>query len=202
MRPLIQAPYRSRQEKPACISGEPEKTECELIAMKLAEEEKTNPNRRRVLERVILPETWKPQRHHWGVVFPTPGYAESSICLAKDRFRIRVEGWEGDRVRLAPGWKFSDLADCTGQIVIVTWSRRAPSHTPFGPAPRRSGHEHTYWIEYFGPKTGGVIRRSGPFGCTSDPVDHAMTDGGFSEPGVDGGYALLDSEDNVVKVET
>jgi hypothetical protein len=61
-----------------------------------------------------------------------------------------------------------------------------------------SNHEHSYWVEYVGPLTDGRTRRAGPFGCTGDPVDHAMEDGGFTEPGVDGGYVIFDSEGNVV----
>lgn len=199
MRSPIISNTRSPGTKQSCLG---ENAECEIIALKLKEEEKTNPSRRKVLERVILPPSWKPQYHHWGTALPAPGRIESAVCLAKDRFRIRIEGWEGDRIRLAKGWAYSDPDDCDGQIVIATWSKRAPSHTAWGPAPKRSGHENTYWIEYFGPRTGGLIRRAGPFGCTSDPVDHAMSDAGFSEPGSDGGYAILDSDDNVIKVET
>lgn len=199
--PTLGAPKRLVQSAPkgkeACLSGAA--TQCELIAMKLAQEEKSNPNRRKVLERVVMPPLRVPQFHHWGAVRPAAVGPEGYFCLAKDRFRVRVEGWRHDEIELARGWDFCDPEDCNGQIVIAVWSRRTPSQTMWGPAPVESGHENTYWIEYFGSNTGGLVRRAGPFGCTEDPVDHAMDDGGFSEPGVDGGYILLDSQDNVIK---
>jgi hypothetical protein len=175
-------------------------TQCELIAMKLQEEEKENPGRRKVLERTIVAAAPRMQRYHWGTVQVSPGKRQGAIYLAKDRFRVRVEGWVGDIVELENGWEFCDPDDCNGQIVIVVWSSRHPDETIWGPPPMESGHEHTYWIEYVGPRTGTVPRRAGPFGCTGDPVDHAMSDAGFSRPGLDGGYTILDSEDNVVEL--
>lgn len=174
--------------------------QCELIAMKLKEEEKTNPERRKVLERVIVSTGPRMQRYHWGTVQVSPGRRQGAIYLAKDRFRVRVEGWEGDVVKPEKGWDFCDPDDCNGQIVIVTYSQRNPSETLWGPAPEESGHENTYWVEYVGPRTGPIPRRSGPFGCTVDPADHAMTDGGFSQPGWDGGYTILDPNDQVVEL--
>lgn len=176
-------------------------SECELIAMKLKEEEKENPNRRKVLERVVVAATLDPQRHHWGTVQAFPGMRQGAAYLAKDRFRVRVEGWVGDVVIPAEGWRFCDAEDCNGEIVIVTWSNRPPEDTSWGPAPKKSGHENSYWIEYVGQWSGATPRVAGPFGCTEDPVDHAMDDAGFREPGVDGGYALFDSRGNVVKTE-
>lgn len=48
-----------------------------------------------------------------------------------------------------------------------------------------------------GPLSGGVVRRAGPFGCTGDPVDHAMEDSGFTEAGKDGGYVIFDEDGKV-----
>lgn len=201
--PSLGAPRRTPKPAPAegkaCAPKGLSGSSCELIAMKLQEEEKTNPNRRKVLERVVVPQVHVPQFHHWGVVRPYGEGPEGFFCLAKDRFRVRVEGWRHDEIQLAKDWEFTDPDDCNGEIVIAVWSKRTPSRTLWGPAPRESGHEHTYWIEYFGPNTGSLIRRAGPFGCTGDPVDHAKEDAGFSEPGVDGGYIILDSEDNVIQ---
>src|SRR5262245_1392720 len=81
--------------------------ECQLIAQKLLEEEKSNPNARTVLERVVLSPWQDVQRHHWGIAYPSPGPVEASVCLKKGRFRVRVEGWEGDRIAPAPGWEFT-----------------------------------------------------------------------------------------------
>lgn len=175
-------------------------SQCDLIAMKLQEEEKTNPNRRKVLERVVVATGPRMQRYHWGTVQVFPGRRQGAIYLAKDRFRVRVEGWAGDLVKPEKGWDFCDPDDCNGQIVIATWSNRHPSETIWGPPPMESGHENTYWVEYVGPRTGPIPRRTGPFGCTVDPADHAMSDGGFTQPGWDGGYTILDSGDNVVEL--
>lgn len=184
----------NRPSHHACLAGE-----CELIALKLKEEEKANPNRRKVLERVVVSPKSAVQRHHWGAVYPRPGGRQNSVCLAKDRFRVRVEGWEGDLVVPQGEWRLADPEDCNGQIVIAVWTpHRMTQETSWGPIPTYSGHPHSYWIEYAGPLTGGVIRRAGPFGCTGDPVDHAMEDAGFTEPGKDGGYVIFDEYDDVV----
>lgn len=185
----------SRPGRIHCMSG----AQCELISAKLKEEEKTNPERRKVLQRFIVPPSPRMQRYHWGTVQVAPSRRQGAIYLAKDRFRVRVEGWVGDIVKLEDGWEFCDPDDCNGQIVIAIWSSRPPEDTIWGPPPMESGHENTYWVEYVGPRTGAIPRRAGPFGCTVDPVDYAMSDAGFSQPGWDGGYVLLDSDDNVVE---
>jgi len=187
----------ARPGRSSCMSGE---SQCEIIALKLQEEEKTNPERRKVLERVVVATGPRMQRYHWGSVQVFPSRRQSAIYLKKDRFRVRVEGWEGDIVKPEKGWDFCDPDDCNGQIVIATWSNRNPAETLWGPVSEDSGHENTYWVEYVGPRTGPINRRSGPFGCTVDPADHAMSDGGFTQPGWDGGYAILDPHDNVVEL--
>lgn len=176
-----------------CLGGE-----CELVAMKLAREEKSDPDARRVLERVIVPRTLVVQHHHWGSVRPRPAGPEGAVCLARDRFRVRVEGWAGDEVLPAEGWETVGPDECRGSIVIAVWSDRVPEETLWGRQPAQSGRERSYWIEYAGPRTRG-IRRAGPFACTGDPVDHAMDDAGFRRPGVDGGYVLYDLEGSEVE---
>jgi hypothetical protein len=190
----------SKPGRTNCVSVSMSGAQCDLIAAKLKEEEKTNPDRRKVLERTIVASSPRMQRYHWGTVQVAPSRRQGAIYLAKgSRFRVRVEGWVGDVVKLEDGWEFCDPNDCNGQIVIAVWSSRPPEETIWGPPPMESGHEHTYWIEYVGPRTGASPRRAGPFGCTIDPVDHAMSDAGFSQPGWDGGYVLLDPNDNVVE---
>lgn len=175
--------------------------ECELIAAKLKEEEKSDPNRRTVLERVVLSPYQEEQIFHWGAAYPKPGGAEAATCLKKGRFRVRVEGWEGDRILPSNGWTFADPSDCEGQIVIAVWTPdRDTSDTQWGEVDPDSGHEKTYWVEYVGPATGSSSRRAGPFGCTGDPVDHAMEDGNFTSAGEDGGYVIFDAYGQPVEV--
>lgn len=174
--------------------------ECELIAAKLKEEEKTDPNRRSVLERVVLSPYQREQVHHWGSAYPKPGPDQAAVCLKKGRFRVRVEGWVGDKILPSNGWEFADEDDCSGQIVIAVWTPdRDTSETQWGEIDPDSGHEKTYWVEYVGPWTAAGARRAGPFGCTGDPVDHAMDDAGFREAGVDGDYVIFDSEGEPVQ---
>lgn len=168
--------------------------QCQLIAAKLMEEEKSNPNRRKVLERVIVSANVPIERHYWGYVRPRPGPEQGTAYLSKGRFRVRVEGWAADEVVPQNGWEFCDPEDCDGQIVLAVWSPgRDSSATGWGEVSQDSGHEDTYWVEYVGPLTGGETRRAGPFGCTVDPVAHAMEDGGFERAGVDGDYVIFDS---------
>lgn len=182
----------------ACMSGE-----CELIAMKMKEEEAASGDsmKRQVLERVIVPRTTEAQVHHWGTVTPNPGPREGAVCLAKGRFRVRVEGWAGDVVAPSEEWSRTTADDCKGDINIAVFDPREIRTTLWGPMNVDSGHEGSYWVEYVGPLAKGRVRRAGPFGCTGDPVDHAMEDSGFDEPGVDGGYVIFDRDGNVVKEE-
>lgn len=176
--------------------------QCQLIAAKLAEEEKSDPNRRKVLERVIVAGNG-PEFHHWGYVVPHPESGEGSSCLKKGRFRVRVEGWRADEVVPQNGWELCESSDCNGQIILAVWtpSYRSSAETSFGEVSQDSGHENTYWVEYTGPLTEGSLRRAGPFGCTVDPVAHAMEDAGFAKDGVDGAYEIFDSAGDPVPKE-
>jgi hypothetical protein len=178
-----------------CLGGEG----CEIIAMKLKKDAETDSFKRQVLERVIVSPFSKVERHHWGWVRPRVGGEQGAVFLAKDRFRIRVEGWKGDEVVPSNGWDFTTEEDCDGGINISVFEPGAGSRqTDFGPLNMDSGHEGSYWVEYTGPLTEGRTRRAGPFGCTGDPVDHAMEDAGFTEAGKDGGYVIFDSSGEVV----
>jgi len=181
-----------------CLGGEG----CEMIAMKLKKEAESDSFKRQVLERVIVSPFSKVERHHWGWVRPKVGGEEGAVFLAKDRFRIRVEGWKGDEVVPTNGWDFTDEQDCDGNIRISVFEPVGDRRTKYGPINMDSGHEGSYWVEYAGPLTEGKVRRAGPFGCTGDPVEHAMEDAGFSEAGKDGGYVIFDSSGKVVSEGT
>ena len=124
-------------------------------------------DKKKVLERVILSPTPTLQKYHWGTVAPGFNGVESSICLAKSRFRVRIEGWQGDRVLPAPGWSNVPVIECEARKEIAVWSAcggRPPRTTPYGKPPASSGFKNNLWIEYVGPLTGGVCRTAGPFG--------------------------------------
>ena len=170
---------------------------CELIAMKMEEDEKKDPNARKVLERVIVSDL-PVERHYWGTV-QAKADGPQTVCLAKGRFRVRAEGVGGILVVPQNGWAIVEDGDCWGSINIGVYDRSESSaRMAEVDLNQNSNHEHSYWVEYVGPLTDGRTRRAGPFGCTGDPVDHAMEDGGFTEAGVDGGYVIFDSEGNVV----
>jgi hypothetical protein len=120
----------------------------------------------KILERVLVAAVGTVQKFHWGEA--TPGFAppETGVCLAKDRWRVRVEGWANDRIRPGEGWTVVPLSACEARKEICVWCPNAgsPRDTPWGDPPRDSGFENTYWVEYVGPKTGGFVRRAGPFG--------------------------------------
>jgi hypothetical protein len=178
-----------------CLGGEG----CEIIAMKLKKDAETDSFKRQVLERVIVSPFSKVERHHWGWVRPRIGGEQDAVFLAKDRFRVRVEGWKGDEVVPSNGWDFTTDEDCKGGINLSVFETGVGDRqTNYGPVNMDSGHEGNYWVEYTGPLTDGRIRRAGPFGCTGDPVDHAMEDAGFTEAGKDGGYVIFDSSGKVV----
>jgi len=127
--------------------------------------ESPNPIKKVVLERVIL--SREPlQGHYWGTVKPSSSMTPSSVCLSKDRFRIRVEGWKGDLVVPKGDWKKVSDESCRGDMEIAVWEPcgSEPRRTLFGPIPKNSGMSETYWVEYTGPLTGGVCRTAGPFG--------------------------------------
>jgi len=182
-----------------CLGGEG----CELIAMKLKKDAEKDSFKRQVLERVIVSPLSRVERHHWGWVRPKVGREEGAVFLAKERFRVRVEGWKGDEVVPSNGWDFTTEEDCDGSINIGVFHPGAETrNTKYGPLNTNSGHEESYWVEYAGPLTEGKLRRAGPFGCTGDPVDHAMEDAGFTEAGKDGGYIIFDSSGQVVSEGT
>ncbi len=191
-------PVLSGRKTRHCLGGE-----CELIAMKLIEQEKNDPNVRKVLERVVACPDIPVERHYWGTIKAKPGGNEKAVCLSKGRFRVRVEGWEGDVITPDNGWVIAEDGDCWGNIVIAVWSPdRDTRETKWGEVSQESDHEKTYWVEYVGPLTGGKLRRAGPFGCTGDPAEHAMEDGGFKTPGEDGDYVIFDAEGNPVEGES
>lgn len=161
------------------------------------DEEKRKP---KLIERVILSPGKGLQSFNWGEVDRAGEGDEGSVCLKKGRLRVRVEGWAGDVVLPGPGWEFSD--DCVDSVnVIAVWDASgAPRLTSFGAVPAKSRHELTYWVEYIGPKTGGQVRRAGPFGCPFDTIDHAIEDAGIADRGVDGDLVLFDQDGGVVEV--
>lgn len=123
-------------------------------------------DKRKILERVIVSAVPPVQRHHWGEVRPGRGAVQSATCLAKDRFRVRIEGWRDDVIIPREGWTRVPMSDCEARKQIAVWSPSgvAPRSTEYGAVPGGSGYEDSYWIEYLGPLTGGIIRVAGPFG--------------------------------------
>lgn len=123
-------------------------------------------DKKKVLERVIVSRLPGTQRHWWGTVKPSYGPREACVCLVKDRFRVRVEGWNGDDVRENGDWQRAPLSECETRKTICVWEPcgSGARETMFGPVPAESGHPETYWIEYVGPLTDGVCRMAGPFG--------------------------------------
>ena len=124
-------------------------------------------DKKKVLERVLVGETPGLQNYHWGSVIAAPGGPQKAVCLSRGRFRVRVEGWVNDHVDAHEGWEYVDLEQCRERAVeIAVWetSPNGPRVTPAGPVPDNSGHEHTYFIDYVGPLTGGTSRTAGPFG--------------------------------------
>jgi len=121
----------------------------------------------KILERVFVAAVGKRQEHHWGTVTPRFGPVESAVCLAKDKWRVRVEGWLNDAVVPGEGWDVVPLSKCEARKEICVWCPEAGTprtETPWGAPPGDSGFENTYWVEYVGPRTGGLKRRAGPFG--------------------------------------
>jgi len=157
----------------------------------------------KLVERVILAKRPGVREHWWGTVNCNPYGAQASTCLKKGRLRVRVEGWEGDTVEPAEGWEFSsDCEEGSLNVIGVMETGVEFRETGFGPVPEKSRHKETYWVEYIGPKTKGVIRRAGPFGCPLDTRDHAIDDGGITEKGQDGDYVLLDADGEEVPVKS
>jgi hypothetical protein len=125
----------------------------------------------KVLERVILPAKPGLYRHWWGEAeVPVGiGVSEQAVCLAKGKFRARIEGWEGMSVREASDWERKPVSDCfRARHEISVWEpcEIQIRRSYYGPVREASelGLEEIFWIEYAGPLTGGVCRRAGPFG--------------------------------------
>lgn len=121
----------------------------------------------KVLERVLVATTPAIQQHHWGSVMPGRRMTEGAVCLKKGKFRVRCEGWSDDVVMPAEGWEVCSDEECsTARHPIAVWEpgTRPPRVTHFGAVPKDSGFENTFWVEYVGPLTDGVMRRAGPFG--------------------------------------
>lgn len=155
----------------------------------------------KLVERVILVERRGVRKHWWGTVNCNPGGSQASTCIKKGRLRVRIEGWEGDVVEPAEGWEFSnDCEEGSLNVIGVMETGMEIRETGFGPVPEKSRHKETYWVEYIGPYTGGMIRRAGPFGCPLDTRDHAIDDGGIKEKGQDGDYVLLNMDGEEVPV--
>lgn len=155
----------------------------------------------KLVERVILSDRPGTRDHWWGKVNCNPGGLQASTCLKKGRLRVRIEGWEGDTVIPAEGWEFSqDCEEGSLNVIAVLEAGAKVRETGFGPVPEKSRHKETYWVEYIGPKTGGMIRRAGPFGCPLDTKDHAIDDGGIKEKGQDGDYVLMNLDGEEIPV--
>lgn len=120
----------------------------------------------KVLERVIVALSPEEQEYHWGKVSASYGPVYRATCLSQGRFRVRVEGWSGDKISINEDWERVALRECESRNEIVVWSPSGtiPRGTPYGEIPPSSGHEETFWIEYIGPRTNGIVRVAGPFG--------------------------------------
>lgn len=156
-------------------------------------------NNRIFLERVVVSRSPKVQNHYWGTVQPSSSIRPAAVCLSKGRFRVRVEGWEGDVVTPTSDWKRIPEEACRGDMEIVVWEAcgEPPRATPYGPAPEKAHTGDAYWVEYTGPLTQGACRTAGPFCCPVDSAMHGQEDGGFAKAGDDGGYIVYDSDWNV-----
>jgi hypothetical protein len=123
-------------------------------------------DKKKVLERVIVCPLVEVERHHWGEVRPSRGPVQAAVCLAKDRFRVRVEGWLNDVINANPGWRRVPLEECEARVQIAVWQPCGlpPRRTSYGSVPQESGYNETYWVEYIGLLTDGACRVAGPFG--------------------------------------
>lgn len=121
----------------------------------------------KVIERVIVTPGSEVSRYHWGSIRPGRSGVLGSSCLSKGKFRVRIEGFMDDRVEINPDWRRVSMSMCvSARNEIAVWEPCAeqPRDTGFPPVPMDSGHEHTIWVEYTGPLTGGTCRKAGPFG--------------------------------------
>ena len=84
---------------------------------------------------------------------------------------------------------------------LITRAKEVPAE-PFrvdSMGSAETGHENPLWVEYTGPSTGGLAKLAGPFGSRGDAVRHAVRNGGFSRPGLDGFYFVYDQDGNVLE---
>lgn len=160
--------------------------------------------RRRVklLERVII-ERGGEQHFHWGSVLPAQGQGEGTVALALGDFRVRVEGFDLDRVTPSAGWRrvpVSDATEALHEISVWTSGDLPPRSTLWGSVADRTRHRQGYWVDYTGIRTRGLLRRAGPFDAKVDAMSHAIEDADISAPGLDGGLVLYDSMGHVDQV--
>ncbi len=121
----------------------------------------------KILERVILSEIPEIQHYHWGMAVAAPQTPQAARCLTKGEWRVRVEGWEGDVIEPAPGWRMTTSSMCEtarNEIAVYEASSKPIRSTGFDPIKLYSVHENSFWIEYVGPMTNWRTRRAGPFG--------------------------------------
>lgn len=121
----------------------------------------------KLIERVIVMRNLPIERHHWGTVQAGSSGVPGCVCLTKEKFRVRVEGWVDDVVTPANGWRLApDFMCMSARNEIAVWAAcgAEPRDTGFPPVPTDSGHENTIWVEYTGPLTEGTCRIAGPFG--------------------------------------
>ncbi len=120
----------------------------------------------KVIERVIVSPVNRIQRFHWGTVTPTSFFGNKATCLSKGEWRVRVEGWGGDRITVEDGWRVAEGSCENARNEIAVWElmKGKLRDTGFPPIPIDSGHEETFWIDYKGPLTEEIYRRAGPFG--------------------------------------
>lgn len=153
----------------------------------------------RLIERVIVsrgPE----QHHHWGSVAPSGSHVHGTVALARGDFRVRIEGFDQDRVTVAAGWHRVPVGDAVmGRREIAVWG---PGDLPARATPwgGLSGHLSGYWVDYTGLRTQGVLRRAGPFDTKVDAMSHAIEDADIVTPGLDGGLVIYDPSGQVEKV--
>ncbi len=117
----------------------------------------------KIVERVVVPGLPRAGRYWWGAVVDPGRGARANLCLGKETFRVEVEGREGLAVDLASGWQILDPSDCDRPTkTIVVWE---PCGSPPPPGtPPSSGFAESFWVDYWGPATGGACRTAGPFG--------------------------------------
>lgn len=163
---------------------------------------KSHGDRVRLIERVIV-EPGPEQHYHWGSVVPSQGGPEGTVVLARGDFRVRVEGFDLDQVTPAPGWKRVPVGSAVlGQHEVSVWTPGyfPPRSTYWGAAHDPSGHPGSYWVDYTGTRTLGILRRAGPFDTKVDAMSHAIEDADITSPGIDGGLVIYDSRGTVEKV--